>query len=82
MACPSGCIGGGGQPRSTDKQVLGKRQQAMYTLDERSAIRKSHENPQIKKLYEAFLGEPNGHKAHDLLHTSYIPGGPDSGDKE
>lgn len=75
MACPGGCIGGGGQPRSTDKQILQKRQQAMYALDERSTIRRSHENPLIQKLYENFLGAPNSHLAHDLLHTHYVPGG-------
>jgi len=75
MACPGGCIGGGGQPRSTDKQIIQKRQAAMYTLDERSTLRRSHENPYIQKLYEKFLGTPNGHKAHDLLHTHYVAGG-------
>nr|ADK77883.1 hydrogenase [Chlorella sp. DT] len=75
MACPGGCIGGGGQPRSTDKQILQKRQQAMYNLDERSAIRRSHENPFIQALYDKFLGAPNSHKAHDLLHTHYVAGG-------
>lgn len=145
MACPGGCIGGGGQPRSQDKQILSvsfvcllasarrlshpsqhsssscagclsvysfshvsavhsffwlhtaivcpllmraaifaasaphryvqKRQAAMYDLDERSTIRRSHENPLIQQLYKTFLGEPNSHKAHDLLHTHYVPGG-------
>lgn len=75
MACPGGCIGGGGQPRSADKQILQKRQAAMYTLDERSTLRRSHENPMIQKLYEKWLGEPNGHKAHELLHTHYVAGG-------
>lgn len=75
MACPGGCIGGGGQPRSADKQILQKRQAAMYALDERSTIRRSHENPLIQQLYKTFLGEPNGHKAHDLLHTHYVAGG-------
>nr|AXU24207.1 iron hydrogenase [Scenedesmus sp. SE-MC3] len=75
MACPGGCIGGGGQPRSADKQILAKRQAAMYALDERSTIRRSHENPLIQQLYKTFLGEANGHKAHELLHTHYVPGG-------
>jgi len=75
MACPGGCIGGGGQPRSTDKQILSKRQAAMYDLDERSTIRRSHDNPLIQQLYKEFLGEPNSHKAHDLLHTHYVAGG-------
>lgn len=47
----------------------------MYDLDERSAIRRSHENPLIQQLYKTFLGEANGHKAHELLHTHYVPGG-------
>lgn len=76
MACPGGCIGGGGQPRSKDKEVLKKRQQAMYDLDERMTIRRSHDNPFITMLYEKFLEKPNSHKAHDLLHTHYVPGGP------
>ncbi|PRW56960.1 ferredoxin [Chlorella sorokiniana] len=71
MACPGGCIGGGGQPKSDDPLVLLKRMGAVYSIDERSAIRKSHENPSIQKLYKEFLGEPNGPLAHELLHTSY-----------
>jgi iron only hydrogenase large subunit-like protein len=47
----------------------------MYDLDERSTIRRSHENPLIQQLYKTFLDEPNSHKAHDLLHTHYLPGG-------
>ena len=52
MACPSGCIGGGGQPRSTDKEILQKRQAAMYSIDERKTLRRSHENPAIQMLYK------------------------------
>jgi iron only hydrogenase large subunit-like protein len=59
----------------TPALLLQKRQAAMYDLDERAAIRRSHENPLIQQLYKTFLGEPNSHKAHDLLHTHYIPGG-------
>jgi len=75
MACPGGCIGGGGQPRSTDKLILGKRQAAMYGLDERAVIRRSHENMAVQKLYENWLGKPNSHLAHEKLHTHYVPGG-------
>lgn len=57
MACPGGCIGGGGQPRSTDKGILAQRQAAMYNLDERSTIRRSHENPMIARLYEQWLSK-------------------------
>lgn len=75
MACPGGCIGGGGQPRSADKGILAKRQAAMYALDDKSPLRRSHENPQVKALYERWLGDPNGHLAHRMLHTHYVAGG-------
>jgi iron only hydrogenase large subunit-like protein len=75
MACPGGCIGGGGQPRSTDKGILAKRQAAMYELDERSTLRRSQDNPLVQALYKRFLGSPNSPKAHELLHTHYVPGG-------
>jgi NADH-quinone oxidoreductase subunit G/NADP-reducing hydrogenase subunit HndD len=71
MGCPGGCITGGGQPRSDDPEVRVKRQQALYTEDESKVIRKSHENPSIAEFYQVFLGAPNGHKAHELLHTHY-----------
>jgi len=76
MACPGGCIGGGGQPRSADKQILQKRQAAMYSIDERKQLRRSHNNPIIQALYKKWLEEPNSHLAHELLHTSYFAGGP------
>ena len=76
MACPGGCVNGGGQPHVNaqtrmyvDQRVA--RAAGLYAEDEAKAIRKSHENPDIKKLYAEFLGEPNGHKAHELLHTHY-----------
>jgi NADH-quinone oxidoreductase subunit G/NADP-reducing hydrogenase subunit HndD len=72
MACPGGCIGGGGQPyHHGDQEVLIKRQQAIYQIDKSMTTRKSHDNPMIKKIYEDYLGEPYGEKAHHLLHTSY-----------
>jgi len=71
MGCPGGCISGGGQPRLTTDDVRKKRMQAIYREDEGKAMRKSHENPDIIKLYEDFLGEPLGHASHELLHTSY-----------
>ncbi len=71
MCCPGGCIGGGGQPFSRDKDVRAKRMQGLYKEDESLPIRKSHENPAVRKLYEEFLIEPLGHKSHELLHTSY-----------
>ena len=74
MACPGGCIGGGGQPyHHGNSEILEKRAAAIYTEDERKTIRKSHENPSIIKLYKEFLGEPGSHKAHSLLHTEYFP---------
>lgn len=72
MACPGGCIGGGGQPyHHGNEEVVKKRQQAIYEEDRNKTLRKSHENPQILKLYEEYLGKPYGEKAHELLHTHY-----------
>ncbi len=73
MACPGGCIGGGGQPyHHGDTSILKKRAAAIYREDEGKTIRKSHENPFIVKLYEEFLGEPCGELSHKLLHTHYF----------
>jgi len=73
MACPGGCIGGGGQPyHHGDIEILKARTNAIYEEDRGKPIRKSHENPYIKQLYEEFLGEPYSEKAHDLLHTHYV----------
>jgi len=77
MACPGGCIMGGGQPIKSSKvrsevDVRKLRADALYTIDEKSTIRKSHENPAIKKLYEEFLEKPGSHKSHELLHTTYV----------
>ena len=82
MGCPGGCVNGGGQPYvrecflpNEDADIMdtykAKRAAALYTEDERQVLRQSHNNPQIKALYDEFLGEPNSHKAHELLHTSY-----------
>ena len=82
MGCPGGCIAGGGQPLirpcflpNEDDDILDtfrqKRAQALYSEDERLVLRQSHNNPQIKQLYDEFLGSPNSHKAHELLHTTY-----------
>ncbi len=72
MACPGGCVGGGGQPyHANDIEVVAKRAQALYDEDRSKAIRVSHENPDIIKLYEEFLEKPYSHKAHELLHTTY-----------
>ena len=76
MACPNGCIMGGGQPIKKSKERLDKdiaklRSDCIYSIDEKSTIRKSHENPVLKKIYQEYLGEPLGEKAHELLHTHY-----------
>ncbi|MBR2214714.1 MAG: [Selenomonadaceae bacterium] len=71
MACPGGCIGGGGQPIGTTNAVRQKRMAALYELDKSLPLRKSHENPDIITLYKEFLGEPLSEKAHELLHTHY-----------
>ncbi|MEA4897461.1 MAG: NADH-dependent [FeFe] hydrogenase, group A6 [Christensenellaceae bacterium] len=77
MGCPGGCVNGGGQPivspeqrEITDPRVL--RANALYREDAGKAVRKSHENPEIKQIYADFLGKPNSHKAHELLHTTYV----------
>lgn len=77
MGCPGGCVNGGGQPQqpasirnSVDIRAI--RAKALYDIDSSMSIRKSHENPSIKKLYDDFLEKPGSHKAHDLLHTSYV----------
>lgn len=75
MGCPGGCINGGGQPRCTEENYREKRAQALYSEDESKVLRKSHENPDLMKLYDSFLGEPNGHLAHHLLHTHYVKRG-------
>lgn len=73
MACPGGCIGGGGQPyHHGDVEILRKRQRAIYQEDAGKPIRKSHENPYIKQLYEEYLGKPLSDKSHELLHTHYF----------
>jgi len=71
MACPGGCIGGGGQPIPSNDAIRARRVAAMYTVDERMTLRKSHENPALKQLYAEFLGKPLGHRSHELLHTHY-----------
>ena len=72
MACPGGCINGGGQPRSCDdSSIKGKRAEGLYKEDRELPLRKSHENPSIKKLYNEYLEKPGSHKAHELLHTTY-----------
>lgn len=73
MGCPGGCLGGGGQPIPTSPEIRKRRAEAIYSEDSEMPIRKSHENPEIAEIYKEFLGEPLGHKSHDLLHTHYKP---------
>ncbi|MBQ3879069.1 MAG: iron hydrogenase small subunit [Oscillospiraceae bacterium] len=77
MCCPGGCVNGGGQPdvpgyvrSSVDVRAL--RAKALYSEDERSTFRKSHDNPVVKEIYDTFLEKPGSHKAHEILHTSYV----------
>jgi NADP-reducing hydrogenase subunit HndD len=72
MACPGGCIGGGGQPIPTNLQIRQKRMKAIYSEDEHMVLRKSHENPDVIAIYKEFLDQPNSHKSHELLHTHYV----------
>jgi len=71
MACPGGCLGGGGQPIPTNEAIRKKRTEAIYAEDLGMPLRKSHMNPEVTAIYKDFLGEPNGHKSHELLHTHY-----------
>ena len=77
MGCPGGCVNGGGQPQQpgwvrNTVDIRALRAQVLYDDDKADAIRKSHENPAVKELYETYLGEPGSEKAHHLLHTSYV----------
>ncbi|WP_051569161.1 NADH-dependent [FeFe] hydrogenase, group A6 [Alkaliphilus transvaalensis] len=77
MGCSGGCVAGGGQPHVTAKQRMEydiriERAKALYEEDTKMEFRKSHKNPLIKELYDTYLGKPNGHKAHELLHTHYV----------
>lgn len=71
MACPGGCLGGGGQPIPTNKEIREKRAKAIYDEDKSLKLRKSHENPAVKQLYAEFLVKPLGEMSHKLLHTHY-----------
>lgn len=72
MACPGGCIGGGGQPRPSDSESKQKRMEAIYRADKGLPRRKSHENPAVQEIYQEFLQHPLSEKSHQLLHTKYI----------
>lgn len=72
MGCPGGCVGGGGQPRPTSWKIKTERAASIYKEDEQRELRKSHLSPAVDQIYKEFLGKPNSHKAHDLLHTHYV----------
>ena len=76
MACPGGCVNGGGQPIQpasvrNNVDIRAKRAAGLYEDDKNLPVRKSHENPDIKQVYAEFFGEPGSHKAHEILHTGY-----------
>jgi iron only hydrogenase large subunit-like protein len=71
MACPGGCINGGGQPIGADLEAVRARAQALYGIDRDESLRYAHRNPSLKKLYDEFLGKPLGEKSHHLLHTHF-----------
>ncbi|MDR3046535.1 MAG: [FeFe] hydrogenase, group A [Bacteroidales bacterium] len=71
MACPGGCLGGGGQPIPTNPEIRMKRNKAIYEEDSGMVLRKSHDNPEVAAVYKEYLGAPNSHLAHELLHTHY-----------
>lgn len=73
MACKGGCIAGGGQPYGTEDEIRAKRINGLYADDKKCEFRKSHQNPDIQKIYKDFFEEPSSHKAHKLLHTRYVP---------
>ena len=76
MACPGGCLGGGGQPIPTNEEIRKKRAEAIYKEDESLPVRKSHENKHVASLYDKFLTDgPCGHLSHKLLHTHYVKRG-------
>lgn len=77
MCCPGGCVNGGGQPHQSGNthnfvDLRAERAKALYSEDAAMVLRKSHESPVVKELYESYLGEPGSHKAHEILHTSYV----------
>ncbi|MBI1933906.1 MAG: iron hydrogenase small subunit [Ignavibacteriales bacterium] len=72
MACPGGCINGGGQPIHQKTDKIKKRIKVLYEIDEKMKHRRSHENESVKKIYDDYLEQPNSHKAHEILHTTFV----------
>jgi len=73
MTCPGGCIAGGGQPIGANLAAIRGRMQALYQIDRDDAVRVSHKNPAVQRIYEEFLGKPLSDRSHELLHTHYQP---------
>ena len=71
MACPGGCVNGGGQPIHSKPEKVAKRVKALYEIDSHAASRRSYENEAVKTIYKEFFIEPNSHKSHEILHTTY-----------
>ncbi len=71
MACPGGCVAGGGQPINLDENAVRERARSLYRIDDNESIKVSHKNPDVQQLYKDFLGKPLGHMSHKLLHTHY-----------
>ena len=72
MACPGGCVGGGGQPITEGREMAQERGEKLYALDKNNPLRFSHENPSVIALYDQYLGSPLSHMAHELLHTDHF----------
>ena len=77
MGCPGGCVNGGGQPHQPAsvrnfEDLRALRAKALYDTDAAMTLRKSHENPVVKELYDSYFGQPGSHKAHEVLHTTYV----------
>ena len=80
MGCPGGCVNGGGQPQQPAsvrnfEDIRAIRAKALYDEDAACTLRRSHENPAIKEVYDTFFEKPGSHKAHEVLHTSYVKRG-------
>jgi iron only hydrogenase large subunit-like protein len=71
MACPGGCVGGGGQPIGVNEMAVKERMKTLYNIDRDDSLRVSHKNRDVQRLYDEFLEKPLGHRSHELLHTHY-----------
>jgi NADH-quinone oxidoreductase subunit G/NADP-reducing hydrogenase subunit HndD len=71
MACPGGCVGGGGQPKPTNMQIISERKKALYQIDDKTKIRKSHQNPVVKKFFEDYLAKLSKDEAASIINTNF-----------